>query len=143
MQMMKPPKSSAKIVWTYGTICGVCVSMLWLIGGLVLSNTIGDTVWNALRVILGASFLLVGMPASRQTDQMLTGTQAGLVAGLTEGIILDAVNIVITRPNPSLDSVVEGSVVLIGLALGAGAVMGWIGAAIGSITNALIKKKGI
>ena len=131
MQMMKPRKSSAKIVWTYGTICGVCVSTLWLIGGLVLSNVIGDAVWTVLYAILGVSLVVAGTLASRQTGQMLTGMQAGIVAGLTGVIIIGTISTLIIRPIPSLASLVVSSAVLVVFALGGGAVMGEIGGLIG------------
>jgi len=135
IQMMKPPKSSVKIVWTYGTICGICSGMLWLIlEHLVLSNIIGGVVWTTLRTSsIGTLSLVMGMLASKQTGRVRTGIQAGLVAGLIQGIIIAAFNMLVTRPNFSL-----GSVVIVVLALVAGAVIGGVGGLISCIISKIL-----
>ena len=126
MQTMKPPKSSAKIIWTYGAICGVCFSILWLIfEHLVTSNTTGGTIWTTLRTSsMGVSFLVAGILASKQTGRVRTGMMAGLVTGLIAGIIISAVDMLVTRPS-------LGFILIVVLALVAGAVIGEMGGLIG------------
>ena len=122
--MMKPPKSSAKIVWTYGPICGICLGMIYLAMILVhvdLPGGIGEAVPSRVASLIRVAILyipifLVGMLASKQTGQVRTGMQTGLVTGLTVGIMVLASSML---PSFTLPSV--GVVVLI---LGAGALIG-------------------
>src|SRR5947209_5628729 len=96
MQMKKPPKSSAKVVWTYGAITGGCVGILWGVSqlvGLVLPMT-----------LTMVALLLVGMLASKQTGRVRTGTLAGLVAGLTAGSIMWVVPLLEGGARPNLFS---------------------------------------
>src|SRR5262249_32189667 len=83
MQMMNHPKSSAKIVWIYSAITGICVGILW-----VVASHLPGPVLVTLPMLTVVAFLLVGMLASKQTNRGRTGTLAGLVAGLTTEIIL-------------------------------------------------------
>src|SRR5436190_19085904 len=83
MQMMNTPKNSTKVVWIYGAITGICVGIiLWGVSHLV-GPVLG--ILPALLTMMG--FLVVGRLAAKQTDQVRTGTLAGLVAGLISGII--------------------------------------------------------
>jgi len=120
--MTNAPKSSAKIVWTYGTICGVCFGMIYLamtMGHVDIPGGIGGAV-NYIRIItLPLSFLLVGMLASKQTGRVHTGMQAGLVAGLTEWIIFF---LTVEMWRLSL-----ASLVILVLSLAAGAMFGEMG----------------
>jgi len=124
--MIKSPKSSAKIVWTYGPICGICSGMIYLAMSMAHVNLPGSLGWVLpfIRMsILGMAFFLAGRLASKQTGQVRTGMQTGLVTGLTVGIIILASGMLITRPSLTLSSV--GPLVLIlGISALFGAVIG-------------------
>lgn len=93
---MKPPESSAKIIWTYGVITGVCLpivvyGVLWIANFLGVGYLLGGIGYLCLALALViAALLLVGMLATKRTGQVRAGRLAGLVAGLTVGIILCA-----------------------------------------------------
>src|SRR5438105_3741606 len=81
--MMNPAKSSAKVVWTYGAITGVCVGIiLWGV-----SHLVGPVLGILPSLLTMMGFLVVGRLAAKQTDRVRTGMLAGVVAGLTSGII--------------------------------------------------------
>ena len=84
-QWMNAPDSSAKTVWIYGAITGICLGICFGILGIVpLDYSIGSSLIIVLPMV---AFLLAGMLASKQTGRVRTGSLAGLVAGLTAGII--------------------------------------------------------
>jgi uncharacterized YccA/Bax inhibitor family protein len=121
MQMMKLSKSSAKIVWTYGIICGVFLCVLEFVSvHLVLSDDIGRIVGFIRLLILSMSFFYMGMLASKRTGQVRTGMQAGLVAGLTIGIF-----------SSFLVGLNLASLFILAIALGGGATGGEMGGLIG------------
>lgn len=118
--MIKPPNSSAKLVWIYGTICGVCFGIIWLISqSLVPSNAIGHALSGG---IICGSFWMVGMLASKKVGLVRTGMQAGLVAGLTAGIVIGTVSLLVPRPSFSM-----AVVVVVALSIIAGAAIGHMG----------------
>jgi len=85
--MMKPPKSSAKVVWTYGAITGVCLSILWFVA--LFRGSLGFIPSILLAIVpTMVAFLLVGMLASKQTGRVRTGTLAGLVATFIGGSLI-------------------------------------------------------
>ncbi|HEY4035147.1 MAG TPA: hypothetical protein VGL94_14400, partial [Ktedonobacteraceae bacterium] len=88
-QWMNAPNSSAKIVWTYGTISGICLGIcLGTLAIAPLEYTPVVHIRALLIIILPiVAFLLAGMFASKQTGRVRAGSLAGLVAGLTAGII--------------------------------------------------------
>jgi hypothetical protein len=126
---MEPPKASTKVMWTYGAIAGICLGILLIVilqfapppilpVGLILASIVG--------------FLVVGMLASKQTGQVRTGRLAGLVTGLACGIMIcayiwmQALIEVLIRGVRNF-GLTDGSswfAVLIGLAIGFGAMLG-------------------
>ncbi len=121
MQMMKFSKSSAKIVWAYGVICGVCYSILEFVSlHLVLSGDVGSVVNFIKPIILSTLLFYMCMLASKQTGQVRTGMQVGLVAGLTIGIIY-----------PFISGLNLASLLILALALGGGALIGETGGQVG------------
>jgi len=137
-------ESSAKVVWTYGVICGVCIGILWVVYHLV-----GLIVFIPTVVLTIVALLLVGMLASKQTGRVRTGTQAGLVAGLTGGIIIviliialqvQAVIFIIRDNSLPTDGnhwtsvllgIIEGFALLLVFTIGLGAGIGALGGLIG------------
>jgi len=81
VQITNAPEDSAKIVWTYGAIGGVCFNVIWFVASFLVGS-IGSILAIVLTIV---AFLLIGVLAAKQTGRVRTGTHAGLVAGLTGG----------------------------------------------------------
>ncbi len=144
--MMKPAKSSAKIVWIYGAITGVCLFVILAFVRVLLllrPIPIGPKLILDIILLIGP-FLLVGMLASKQTGRVRTGTLAGLVAGLTGGIIFSVLIVWLMTPmligkvrsglKTGVTFLVAEAIVLVlvlGLSIGIGAGIGALGGLIG------------
>ena len=124
--MMKFFKSPTKVVWTYGAITGICVAILSIVPPNLEHNDVPGsiTMGNLVIVLTMVAFLLAGMLL--KTDGSIhTGSLAGLVAGLTSGIILSVVTL-LQGARPDLNA-------LFVFMLGIGAVMGMLGGLIGNM----------
>jgi len=121
--LMKPPKNSTKVVWTYGAITGVCVGIIWWGVSPLVSHLVGPVLGILPVPLTMVGFLVVGILAAKQTDRVRTGTLAGLVAGLTSAIIL----VLLEGARPDLFSLAITFLVMLGFGAGIGTLGGLIG----------------
>jgi hypothetical protein len=144
VQMINAPKGSAKIVWIHGVIGGVCLNII-----CVVANFLGPIGFILAIVLTMVALLLVGLLASKQTGRVRTGTEAGLIAGLTGGgtvwVTLTLVSLMSgSIPfNRLLNGLLNASV-LISIAIGAATLVGVLlslGAGLGSLGGLIGKMK--
>lgn len=146
MQMMKPPKSGAVIVWTSGALASVCFCIILLVmerfvspGSPFAEDTFGR--FHITSIILSWPFWLASILASRQTGRVSTGIRSILVAELLLGIIYSAVVVMAFASNHSpsetlaaatatLQDLATDPLVLL-IFIGAGLLLGLIGGLIG------------
>jgi hypothetical protein len=124
---MKAFKSSAKIIWTYGLIFGICFGIIMIITELLALKNVTGSLLTWVRALLFMPLFLAGVLAAKRTGLLRTGTLAGILAGLTGGLITIVSSLWTTRP-VSLPLIVV--VALVGGLIG-GALFGEMGGSVG------------